>query len=464
MKTVVIIGGGITGMTALYHLTQKQPDWNIVLIEQHETLGGKIRTVKEKGFTIETGADSMVARNARVLPLAKELGLMDELVYNETGVSYLYTNNTLHKIPEETVFGIPTSIESLNESTLLSEEGKRTALLDFEKTDTPFGPEDSVGDFLTYYLGSEIVEKQIAPVLSGVYSGKLGSLTMKSTLPYLLDYKKEYGSIIKGFSANKETFLGDKARKKFVSFGGGLGTLIDRLAERSPSARIMTGTKVTALEKTGDSVSVSLDGGESIRADDVVLAIPHDAAQVLLKEPVLDAYFNEFKNSSLISIYLGFQLPDAQLPADGTGFIVTDGTDLTCDACTWTSRKWTHTSAERNLLVRFFYKSSNPHYASLAHLNEAELTKAAMRDLQKSLGIEKEPTTVEVTPWTDLMPNYHLGHGQAVAGLSAELSRQHPHIHLAGCSYFGVGIGACIENGQQIAHTIAENGDTAQKE
>ncbi|WP_050180076.1 protoporphyrinogen oxidase [Domibacillus robiginosus] len=463
MKTVVIIGGGITGVTALYHLSKEQPGWNIVLVEQNETLGGKIRTVKENGFTIETGADSIVARNAGVLPLIEELELGTELVYNETGVSYLYTDNTLHKIPEETVFGIPTSIESLNESTLLSEEGKQAALLDLEKTDNPFGPDDSVGDFLTYYLGSEIVERQIAPVLSGVYSGSLSNLTMKSTLPYLLDYKNEYGSIIKGFSANKEKFLGDKARKKFISFQGGLGTLIDRLAERSPSARILTGTKVIRLEKREGLLSVSLDNGELIQADDVVLAIPHDAAQKLLNEPALDLHFNELKNSSLISVYVGFHLPDEQLPSDGTGFIVTDGTDLTCDACTWTSRKWMHTSAERNLLVRFFYKSTNPHYASLARLSETELVKVALSDLQKSLGIHEAPVTVEVTPWTDLMPNYHLGHGQAVAGLSAELSRYHPHLHLAGCSYFGVGIGACIQNGQQIAHTIGQNGDTAQK-
>ncbi|OES46621.1 protoporphyrinogen oxidase [Domibacillus iocasae] len=459
MKTVVIIGGGITGMTAMYHLTNQHPDWNIVLVERNEQLGGKIRTITQDGFTIEAGADSIVARNAGVLPLVEELGLMDKLVYNETGVSYLYTNNMLHKIPEETVFGIPTSVESLNESTIISDQAKQEALNDFEKTDNPFGPDDSVGDFLTYYLGREIVEKQIAPVLSGVYSGRLDQLTMKSTLPYLLDYKNEYGSIIKGFSANKETFLGDKARKKFISFNGGLAVLIDRLEEKSPGARILKDTAVTNVSGQG----VTLSSGETIEADDIVLAVPHDAAQKIMADPVLDEQFSELKNSSLISVYLGFDIPDERLPADGTGFIVTDGTDLTCDACTWTSRKWTHTSADRRLLVRLFYKSSNPHYETVAGLNEAELTKAALLDLGKSLGIAKRPITIEVTRWTNLMPNYHLGHGQAVAGLAGKMKERSPNVHLAGCSYFGVGIGACIQNGRSIAHTISGNGDTFQK-
>lgn len=50
------------------------------------------------------------------------------------------------------------------------------------------------------------MERQIAPVLSGVYSGKLNELTMASTLPYLLEYKNKYGSIIKGFEENKNNF------------------------------------------------------------------------------------------------------------------------------------------------------------------------------------------------------------------------------------------------------------------
>lgn len=69
-----------------------------------------------------------------------------------------------------------------------------------------FTKDSSIGSFLEHFLGKELVEKQIAPVLSGVYSGKLDTLTMASTLPYLLDYKEQYGSIIKGFGAHKEEF------------------------------------------------------------------------------------------------------------------------------------------------------------------------------------------------------------------------------------------------------------------
>lgn len=84
-----------------------------------------MHTVYEQGFIMETGADSMVARHPSVLKLVKELDFESELVYNETGISYIHTNNELHAIPAGSTFGIPMSVESLNSSTLISEEGKK---------------------------------------------------------------------------------------------------------------------------------------------------------------------------------------------------------------------------------------------------------------------------------------------------------------------------------------------------
>ncbi len=96
-----------------------------------------------------------------------------------------------------------------------------------------FTKESSIGEFLEYFLGEEIVQKQIAPVLAGVYSGNLYELSLNSTLPFLVDYKNEYGSIMKGFEANREKFEGD-ANKKFISFKKGLSALINRIEESLP--------------------------------------------------------------------------------------------------------------------------------------------------------------------------------------------------------------------------------------
>ncbi|MFJ5770938.1 protoporphyrinogen oxidase [Psychrobacillus sp. NPDC093180] len=460
MKKVVVVGGGITGLSVMHYLQklkiEKALDMEMVLVESNQYLGGKIHSVKQKEFIMETGADSIVARHEEVLPLVEDLQLEDELVYNATGISYIYTNNELHAIPADTVFGIPMSEESLESSTLVSDEGKEEALKDLNLSNESFTKDSSIGSFLEHFLGKELVEKQIAPVLSGVYSGDLDKLTLASTLPYLIDYKEDYGSIMKGLGANKEKFQA-ASNKKFISFKNGLSALIDRLEKELSDATILKGIHTTKVEKMDDRYEVSFANHESIEADYVILTTPHDVTQRILQNEVLNADFNKLKNSSLISIYLGFDIPDEQLPAEGTGFIVSHNSDVKCNACTWTSRKWKHTSENSHLLVRMFYKSSNLAFEEMKHMSEEELVQIALQDIEKSLKLNGKPSVVEVTKWNDLMPNYHLEHGKAVKSLRDKMSFQLPNVILAGCSYYGVGIGACIKNGKETAELVVNN-------
>lgn len=103
MTTTVVIGGGITGLSTLYYLQkelkQHRRDMDLVLIEASEALGGKIRTVQNGEFIMETGADSIVSRKTNVAPLLEELQLTDQVVYNATGTSFIYTTDGLKKSP-----------------------------------------------------------------------------------------------------------------------------------------------------------------------------------------------------------------------------------------------------------------------------------------------------------------------------------------------------------------------------
>ena len=458
MKTVAVIGGGITGLTTLHYLKRQMEAENkeakLILIEKNEYLGGKIHSEHADGFIMETGADSIVARHPGVLELVKELDYESELVYNETGISYIHTNNELHAIPAGSTFGIPMSMDSLMASTLISEEAKQRFLQDEQIENTKFTKESSIGEFLEYFLGEEIVRKQIAPVLAGVYSGDLYQLSLASTLPYLVDYKNEYGSIMKGFEANRAQF-DRQADKKFISFRNGLSAIIDRLEETLTGVTFKKGVAIMALEKMGEQYRIELDNGEHIEADVVVLAVPNDTVKKIVGRDLLEQLFDQFTTASAITMYLGFDVPDTILPADGTGFIVSHNSDLVCDASTWTSRKWKHTSKDGNLLVRLFYKNSNARYAELAAMSDEEIAQVAREDIRLSLGLEEAPKFVKVTKWINQMPRYDLAHKEALEHVVELMDANYPNVHLAGCSYFGVGIGACIANGKQTAEKIS---------
>lgn len=458
METVVVLGGGITGLCTMHYLQrqvkEKKLDVRLVLVEKNTYLGGKLHSEYEQGFIMETGADSIVARHKGVMELVEELNFKQDLVYNETGISYIYTNNELRAIPADSTFGIPMSLHSLEESTLVSEEGKKEALKDLTMPNVGFTKDSSIGEFLTYYLGEELVQNQIAPVLAGVYSGDLHQLSIASTLPYLIDYKNEYGSIIKGFDANREQFV-KAANKKFISFKNGLSSIIDRLEETLTDVEILKGISTTSVKKQEDHYQVTLANDTIIEADHVVLALPNETVQHLLQDTTLNRYFDQFNTASAITIYLGFDVPDSRLPADGTGFIVSHNSDVICNASTWTSRKWKHTSANEQLLVRLFYKSINPAYEKLRRMTDEELAVVALEDVRKSLGIKEKPSVVNVSRWIDQMPKYDLAHREALQGLLQELETNYPNLSIAGCSYFGVGIGACIQNGKKIGDNIA---------
>ncbi|MEK4230901.1 protoporphyrinogen oxidase [Solibacillus sp. FSL H8-0538] len=457
MKTVVVVGGGITGLCTMHYVKRQMVEQGIearlILLEKNAYLGGKIHSEQEQGFIMETGADSIVARHPGVLELVRELNFEQELVYNETGISYIHTNNELHAIPAGSTFGIPMNVESLMASTLVSEEGKKRALQDFELPNTNFTKESSIGEFLDYFLGEELVQKQVAPVLAGVYSGDLYQLSLASTLPYLVDYKNNYGSIIKGFEENREQF--EKANnKKFISFRTGLPALIDRLEESLPEVEFFKNTATERVVKNGEQYDVVLANGETITADVVVLAVPNETVRSVLVDEAIDTSLKKFTTASVLTMYLGFDVPDSILPADGTGFIVSYNSDLVCNASTWTSRKWKHTSASGNLLVRLFYKNSNPHYEELAAMTDEQLTQVAREDIRLSLGIEEAPKVVNVTKWIHQMPRYDLAHNEALGVVVEDLEKRYPNLLLAGCSYFGVGIGACIQNGRKTADQI----------
>lgn len=461
MTTIAIIGGGITGLSAACALQQKiregQLDARLELIEAAPVLGGKIHTLRDKGFIMETGADSIVSRKFHSQPLLEKLGLGGELVYNATGRSFLFIDGKLKPIPEDTVFGIPLSVESLSESELISEQGKEEALRDLTTpNDGRFTKEDSLGAFLRYFLGEEIVARQIAPVLSGVYSGRLDDLTIASTMPYLLDYKEEYGSIIRGLEANKHRFQ-NTGGGKFLSFEGGLSRLPERIAEQLEDVTIRLGTRALRLAKAEEGWTIELSGGQTIRADFVILAVLHTHAQQILQDTELNELFGQLQTHSLISVYLGYDLEDDVLPADGTGFITAGEDELTCSACTWTSRKWSHTSRHHKLLLRLFYKSSQPVYERLAKMSEAELLSVAKRDVERSIGIAAQPVIHAVTRWHEAMPVYHIRHQELVTGLEQELKERYPGVLIAGCSYYGVGIPDCMQSGEQAAERIIES-------
>ena len=280
-QKVVIIGGGITGLTSAYYL-QKEAEktgrpLDIKLIEASHRLGGKIQTVKKDGFVIERGPDSFLESKTSAARLAKEVGLDNDLVNNSTGTAYVLVNGELHPMPGGSVMGIPTQMAPFVTTGLFSMQGKARAAADFILPKSKVEGDQSLGEFFRRRLGHEVVENLIEPLLSGIYAGDIDKLSLMSTFPQFYQVEQKHRSLILGMK--KTTPAPQKGGKKkaiFLTLTKGLQSLVDAIEERLHPDSVLKGVRVEQIEKAENGgYSLFLNNGESLEADSVIVTTPH---------------------------------------------------------------------------------------------------------------------------------------------------------------------------------------------
>ncbi|MEX2104589.1 MAG: protoporphyrinogen oxidase, partial [Bacilli bacterium] len=188
-KTVLIIGGGITGLSAAYYLQklckEKQLDHRIILVEKSERLGGKIQTINRDGYVLETGPDSMLKRKTEALDLTFDLLLENGLVGTnpKASAAAILHKGKLHPIPPGFVYGIPTEWKSFIKTGIISTKGKLRAALDLILPDRSSFHDESLGVFFERRFGRELTENVIEPLISGIYAGDTRNLGLMATFP-----------------------------------------------------------------------------------------------------------------------------------------------------------------------------------------------------------------------------------------------------------------------------------------
>src|SRR5687768_3580979 len=276
---IAVVGGGITGLAAALRLLQRAPRAEVTLFEKAERLGGEIHTQRVDGFVIEAGADSFLTRKARGVALCKELGLADRLVARQAqhAGTFVRHDGALHPLPEGFTGMIPTRIDSLTQSALLSPKGRRALADECSMPAPSHRREESIAEFVMRRFGREVYDHIVEPLMAGIYGGNGERLSLDATFPGLRDLERRYGSVIRGLAASREQGLGNAA-PPFVSFAGGMGELIDHLETRLREASIQRSAEVVALTpRAAGGFVLVLGGGASAEADAVILATPAPA-------------------------------------------------------------------------------------------------------------------------------------------------------------------------------------------
>ncbi|MBY7143057.1 protoporphyrinogen oxidase [Virgibacillus sp. NKC19-3] len=460
-KNIVIVGGGITGLTAAYYLQKEIKEqrlpYKVRVVEASHRLGGKIKTMKRDGFTIEQGPDSLLARKQPVVKLVDELGLQDQVIRNATGQSYILVKNKLHQIPKGTFMGIPKNIRPLLSSNLISAKGKRKALMDLILPRGKETADQSLGTFFRRRFGNELLVNQIDPLLSGIHSGDIDELSLKATYPIFHQLEQEYGSVLKGLKKTMPEPAKSKEKNPtgaFFSFENGLETLIDSLAENLDEGTVTVNHAVDHVEKKDYGYHLLLSNGEVEKADAVIMATPHFTVPQMFSQYDFFKPLESMPATSTANVVLAFDQSAIKKDIDGTGFLVSRSSDYRITACTWTHKKWPTTTPDGKVLLRCYV--GRPNDQSVVDMSDAELTEMVLKDLRKTMKIKSVPEFSVITRWKDARPQYTVGHLERITAIRNQTRTHLPGVILTGSSYDGVGIPDCIDQGEKSAREVVE--------
>jgi oxygen-dependent protoporphyrinogen oxidase len=453
-RRVVVVGGGVAGLTAAYRLTLSAGAPTVTVLEADPRAGGKLASVRVGDLDLEAGADSFVARKPWAVDLCKELGLGRDLVPpGETG-AWLWTQGGLVQMTRDAAFGIPGDIGDVLKWPGLSRRGRRRAARDLLVRTRRDRSDESLGSLLRRRLGDEATDLAVAPLLAGLFAGDVDRLSTLATFPELRAWELGQGSLIRGSQAARRNAGGAEAGPMFLKLKGGTATLTDRLAERLGPEVVRTGTRATAIEqRVGGGFEVAVAGGARLPADAVIVATPAWAAADLLEgiAPPAAADLLDIPYASTAVVLLVYpEGTQASLPA-GTGFVVPRGR-APMTACTWLSSKWPREEYGTRAVVRCYVGSAGDD--DVVDASDEDLVAACERHLAALLLLPEHAVHTGVVRWQRSMPQYEVGHLERVVRIRSGLPAG---IVVTGSAYDGVGIPDCVREAGEAAERVAEH-------
>lgn len=474
MKHIVIVGGGIAGLSAAYHAIKKhETTTRITLLEQADYWGGKLVTERipfgEGQFVIEGGPDTFVVTKPWGVKLCKELGIADRLrgTNPETKKTYILKNNKLHELPGGLTMMIPTEFGPMIRTGLLSWPAKARMGLDFILPTARKNGDETLGTFVTRRLGRAAYENLIEPLMSGIYAGDGDQLSLQSTFPYLRDLELEHGGLVKGALALRRERLRQAqhnggsqsptpgSRSLFLTPLTGLAEIVETLLQKLESTGVVMqlSTTVQEVKRNPDGYLVILSNGESIAADGVILATPSFVTADLVEyfAPELAAELCPIEYVSTATVTLAYRESDLPQLLDGYGYVIPRREGRQALACTWTSSKFPHRAPNGYVLLRVFIGRAGQE--DEIPWDDDGLLDVARQELSLTLGINTGPLLTRIYRWEKAMPQYNLGHPERLQRIERSLSR-YPGLALAGNAYQGIGIPDCIHSGEMAVQKI----------
>ena len=456
MKSVAVIGGGITGLTAAFYLDRAGIP--VTVFESGSRVGGAIRSLRQDGYLAEFGPNTILETSPKIGQLVRDAGLASRRMdpAPESEARYLVRDKRPVAMPGSPPEFFTTGLFSLGAKLAVLCEPFVPARRD--------GVEESVAGFVVRRLGREFLDRAIDAMVAGVYAGDPRRLSIQQAFPKLAALEAKYGSLVKGqiLGASERRKRGEisKDRAPKFSFDEGLQVLPDALAGRLGAA-VRLGSSVTRAARNSENWTLDL------RTDDGVFRSDHSAVvyagtafqlaelQIGTFERLIDlSAFSEIRHPPVASVVLGFRREDVAHPCQGFGALIPNVEGFKILGTIFSSSLFPNRAPAGHLtLTSYVGGERHPELASLAPDKLFELTQ---QDLRVLLGATGKPTFRHCAFYPKAIPQYNLGYGR-YRDLLTEIETQSPGIFFAGHYRDGISLGDSIVSGCRIAERVEKS-------
>ncbi|HUA36972.1 MAG TPA: protoporphyrinogen oxidase [Candidatus Sulfopaludibacter sp.] len=489
MKSVAIIGAGITGLTAAFYLKRKGVP--VTVYEAGERVGGVIQSIRRDGFLAENGPNTILETSPKIAQLVRDAGLASRRLNSDSKAEARYLVRYQRPIP------MPGSPLEFFTTRLFTVKAKLAVLREPFVPRRADGKEESVADFVKRRLNQEFLDQAIDALAAGVYAGDPYKLSVPEAFPRLAALEARYGSLIKGqiFGARERRRRGDIARDRApkFSFDEGLQVLPDGLARQLGDA-IKLDTMVTRLTQTNNGWALTLSEGRVTRVSEIghaqswslrnlnvehsaviycgtayKLADLHIETNVPLApslsppsgERVTEgqegrhfmnlAPFSEIRYPPVASVVLGFRRKDVAHPCQGFGMLIPKVEGFKILGTIFSSSLFPNRAPAGHITLTSYVGGERR--PDLALRPADELVTLTCEDLRVLLGVNGRPVFRHTALYPKAIPQYNLGYGRYRALMNA-IENQAAGFFLAGHYREGVSLGDSMVSGCNVVERV----------
>jgi oxygen-dependent protoporphyrinogen oxidase len=445
----IVVGAGISGLTCAYAL--KKSGQNVLLLESSARPGGVIQSLQRDGFLFELGPQSF-SSTPELAGLCDELELTSDVLEAPHGAPrYVLIDGTLVNVPLST---------ALLTSGLLSWGTKLSFLRDVLGKTSPPDTEESVAAFVRRKFSPQLLDRLVAPFVSGIYAGDPEQLSLRAAFPKLYEAEKSAGSVIRGIlksgvKTGQQTVTRPRIRPGLLSFKKGNEMLVNALANALGPA-LRCGVVVGDVRQAGSKIQLNAHtpaGAEEFSCDRLVLATPTAASGKLLQTiaPAATAALDQIPYAPVALVSLAYQRKNVGHALNGFGFLAPRSPGIRTLGSVWNSSLFPGRAPQDHVLfTNFIGGATDPDAAALS---TNELVELVHTEIAPILKITADPAASHVTRYSTAIPQYNLGHLERLKRVQTGVASI-PSLRLIGNYWKGPSIGASVEHALAVAEEL----------